>query len=142
MDPLSIAAGGAGFIALGITACDGIIKYCRAYRSQDNDMSELKEQAERLQAFLDEIARPAHGGSVTATELSKCSVACEICINRLKKLVAKYNGPIINDGIKRRGKAALRQLQYPFEKDRVDFLKAQLHELRSEIQGSLLLLNL
>lgn len=48
-DPLSIAAGTAGIVTLGLQVCGGLITYCKAWKSHDKS---VEEALERLTSLL------------------------------------------------------------------------------------------
>ena len=146
MDPLSVAAGVAGFVSLGITVCDGLMAYCRDYRSRDKDILLLGQHAERLQAVVRGIERrkcPSSGGFIAdaslADSMQQCLSACDVCILDCKTIRRKYSKA---EGPGRHGKSAVRQLLYPFQREQFESVRAQMREFHSALLSYLMLLNL
>ena len=57
-EPLSIAAGTAGIVSLGLQVCGGLITYCKAWRHHDKNIAEALERLTDLDLTfkaLDEI---------------------------------------------------------------------------------------
>jgi len=144
MDPLSIAAGAAGFIALGVTACDNLVAYCRNSQSRDSDILHLEQHAEGLQAVVRglerRMCRPS--GSFTADtsladSIQQCLDACDMCILDFKILRRKYSTA---EDPRNHGKSVMRQTLYPFQKDQFESLRAQMLEFHSALLTYLLLL--
>ncbi|KAI0849314.1 hypothetical protein F5Y00DRAFT_269636 [Daldinia vernicosa] len=139
MDPLSIAAGAAGFISLGITAAGGIIQYCKSYRSQDADFDLLIRHAKELESFLGSIEDRSRASQRPSKDvhdsLQGCRQACDACLNDFKQLNAKYT----NQKSKQK---LIQKLKYPFDKAKLDDLRSQLQEFHVRLLGILQLVNL
>lgn len=54
-DPLSIAAGAAGIVSLGLQVCGGLINYCQAWRSHDKGVEEALEKLTSLDLTLESL---------------------------------------------------------------------------------------
>ncbi|KAI1805162.1 hypothetical protein F4811DRAFT_570343 [Daldinia bambusicola] len=139
MDPLSISAGVAGFISLGLTAAGGIIQYCKSYRSLDSDLAQLMHHAEELESFLslirDRSTAPQSLPGDIDTCLQGCRDACDTCLKDVKLLNAKYTHP------RPRWKPSKR-LNYPFDKAKLDDLRSRLQEFHARLLGFLQLATL
>jgi len=147
MDPLSLSAGAAGFISLGISVCNSLVTYCRDYRSRDNDLDLLGQHADRLHAIVrglgHRVCPPAADFATDpslAGSIQQCLDACDVCIRDFKALKRKYSTG--NNGTRARGKATLRQLAYPFQKEKFESLRAEIRAFHSALSSYLLLLNL
>lgn len=147
MDPLSLATGSAGLVSLGITICDGLLTYCRSYKSRDDDLNALGDNSGRLQNYLRVIEKRLQSGPVAdasfhATVL-ECLSACKCCVHQVQVLNDKYSQLTIVPGssLKIRSKAVLRKFQYPFEADRFETLRKQLNDFHSALSGLLLVMN-
>lgn len=139
MDPLSITAGAAGFISLGITAAGGIIQYCKLYRSQDVDFVLLMRHAKELESFLGSIKDRTTASQSPSRDvhnsLEGCRQACDACLNDFKQLNAKYTDQKSN-------RRLIYKLKYPFDKAKLDDLRSQLQEFHVRLLGILQLVNL
>ncbi|KAI1209534.1 uncharacterized protein F4807DRAFT_427040 [Annulohypoxylon truncatum] len=139
MDPLSISAGVAGFTSLGLTVSNGLIQYCKKYRSRDSDLSQLKHHAEQLETFIALIrtrtSEPNGSSKDVDNPLQRCIDACNACLRHFKLLNAKYAHP-------KPSKDFLRRLKYPFDKEEFDNLRSQLKEFYAMLLGHLQLIHL
>lgn len=147
MDPFSVATGSAGLVSLGITICDGLLTYCRTYKSRENDLSSLADHAERLQVFLQVVEKRLRSGPVADASflatVMECFGACENCVSDVQALNGKYfQSPMASSSsMRNRSKTVLRKLQYPFEADRFDTLRKQLNDFHSALSGLLVVMN-
>lgn len=147
MDPFSVATGTAGLVSLGITICDGLLAYCRTYKSRENDLNVLDEHTERLQMFLQVIEKRLQSGPIGDASfhstVMECFSACEHCVQDARALNGKHSQlPMApNSSMRNRGKTMLRKFQYPFEADRFDTLRKQLNDFQSALSGLLLVMN-
>lgn len=147
MDPLSLATGSAGLVSLGITICDGLLTYCRSYKSRDNNLSALGDNSGRLQNYLrviEERLQSAHVADASFhTIVLECLSACKRCVHDVQVLNDRYSQLTIVPGssFKTRSKAALRKFQYPFEADRFETFRKQLNDFHSALSGLLLVMN-
>ncbi|KAF3808404.1 hypothetical protein GCG54_00013043 [Colletotrichum gloeosporioides] len=145
MDPFSAATGIAGLISLGIEVCKGLNAYCREYRSKGSEILALSQHAKRLEAFLHMIeGRMKEKSQVDqplAATFEDCHVTCTICLQEFTALNTKYSRPKAPSGLRQQGKAFVRQLQFPFQKDKFDSIKSQMLEFQNALSTYLLLLN-
>ena len=146
MDPLSITASTAGLVSLGLTVSSGLICFCRDYRHYDTDIANLGRHAAQFEAVLNSmeprLQRLQNLNSSLESTLRECSVTFDQCLQDFKQLVAKYSPRPASRTVVGRSKAAMLKLHYPFEKGRLDDIRAQLRNFQSDISGLLLLLNL
>ena len=52
-DPLSIAAGAAGLVSLGLTVCSGLLDYYKAWKDQGSDVSTMYKSLEALNRMFE-----------------------------------------------------------------------------------------
>ncbi|KAI1760774.1 hypothetical protein GGR53DRAFT_522872 [Hypoxylon sp. FL1150] len=146
MDPLSITAGAAGFVSLGLTVSGGLIRYCKVYRTQGTDLTQLAQHAQELESFLNLINARTSGPQRPSTDidgsLQKCRDACDACLLDFKQLSTKYIQPQPSSDLRQRGRRLARRLKYPFDKDEFDHLRSQLRAFNIELLGYLQLINL
>ncbi|KAF4849745.1 hypothetical protein CGCSCA4_v004332 [Colletotrichum siamense] len=145
MDPFSAATGVAGLISLGIEVCKGLNAYCQDYRSKDSEILAIGQHANELRAFLYLIESRMKGNSQVdqslATTFENCHATCTLCLQDFAALNTKYTRPKAVSGFRKQGKAFVRQLQFPFHKDKFDGLKSQMLEFQNALSSCLLLLN-
>ena len=57
MDPVSITAGTAGIVSLGLQICSGLVIYCKAWRSHDREVERALERLTSLSLTLESLNR-------------------------------------------------------------------------------------
>lgn len=148
MDPFSIATGAAGLFSTGVTICNGLITYCRNYRSREDDLSSLQGNAERLRGHLKVIegqqqhgvGLPPESPSLKAS-MDECIVACTNCLTELTQLSDKYSPPPSKGSTQTSRSSLFRRASYPLQKDKFDFFRRQIHELHFTLSCQIGLLN-
>ena len=55
MDPVSIAAGTAGVVSLGLQICGGLVDYCKAWKCHDRDVEKALERLTNLHLTLESL---------------------------------------------------------------------------------------
>ena len=55
MDPISIPAGTAGIVSLGLQICSGLVTYCKAWKSHDRDVEKALERLTNLRLTLESL---------------------------------------------------------------------------------------
>lgn len=140
MDPLSVAAGTAGFLSLGIQVSKGIVVFCRDYRSIDANLEALLDQAKRLDKFATLAEAQLSKANAPQADLSsllkECSKASNDCSNSINAILGSF---INSNGSKSRR----RRIAYPLkDKRRLQDLQEKITLVRSNLELSLLFLNL
>ncbi|POS81510.1 hypothetical protein DHEL01_v200083 [Diaporthe helianthi] len=147
MDPLSIASGAAGLFSTGVTICNGLITYCRNYRSREDDLSSLQGNAERLKGYLKVLEGQQNGAGVVTectslkASMDECMVACTNCLTELSQLSDKYSPKPSKGSNPSSPSSLIRRASYPFQKDKFEFFRRQIHELHFTLSCQIGLLN-
>lgn len=146
MDPFSVVTGSAGLVSLGITICDGLLTYCRTYKSRENDLNVLGDHCGRLQVLLQVVERRLESGTIAdasfRTTMKECFAASEHSVSDVQALNGKYSSSVITvSPMRSRSKVALWKLLYPFEADRFETLRKQLNDFHAALSGLLLVMN-
>ncbi|OTA90254.1 hypothetical protein M434DRAFT_33774 [Hypoxylon sp. CO27-5] len=145
MDPFSIASGVAGLISLGLTVSDGLIQYCKDYRSQDQDLSQLAQHAQELKSVLTLVENrttqlQSPDGDIT-TSFEGCRDACKACLRDFERLDDKYADLKSGQTSKGHSRKLLRNLKYPFDKRKFEDVRSQFQEFNTRVLGHLQLVN-
>lgn len=144
MDPFTAVTGAAGLASLGITICDGLMTYCRNYRARSDDVDALNQRAERLRTLLrllDDRQQGAATNSAVKSSINECLGACELCLQELGTFSTRHTQTPPNSTLKSHGKSAIRRLQYPFERNMVEFFGQQMQEFQFALSTQIALLN-
>lgn len=145
MDPFSAATGGAGLVSLGITICNGLLTYCSNYRSRREDLAVLSQRTEELKEFVRLLEERQKSSTGTKDDikssLQECCNASTLCLQEIDIFNGKFVDPPPNSSLKEQGTSVARKLQFPFQKDRFESFRRQIHELHVALSGQILLLN-
>jgi ankyrin repeat domain-containing protein 50 len=146
-DPLSVTAGIAGLISLGIQVTGSLVKFYTSYKGQDADVTRTIEKLEGLLhtfQFLDAALqsrtfRPDEQDLIKNIESSIRK--CDDLIQELKEECEKFDKASIN-GIKGTIKVAGRRAAYPFRQSTLQKLDEDICEIRDNLSLALDVLQL
>ncbi|KAJ6439864.1 hypothetical protein O9K51_07755 [Purpureocillium lavendulum] len=138
MDPLSISAGVAGFISLGLEVTKSLVEFYRAYKDQDADIAHTISELDRLCVALETLNgglksrnfSPGEPDLVSAVEgaIGECIDHIEELQYQVEKFTKHHSGSIWA-----KVAAGPRRLAYPFKKTTLEKLKGDVSELRSSV---------
>jgi ankyrin repeat domain-containing protein 50 len=141
-DPLSVAAGIAGLISLGIQVTQSLVEFYTSYKSQDSDVTRTTEKLESLlhafqfleAALQNRTFRPDEQDLIKNIEspIHKC----DELIQELKGECEKFDKASTN-GIKGTIKAAGRRAAYPFRQSTLQKLDEDISEIRNNLSLAL-----
>jgi hypothetical protein len=142
---MDVAGSVFGVISLGITLCDGILTYCRAWRHQDDDVRSLTTLTEGLRLLLQDIERkvknnPALDPNIVG-RLNGTIQACEEHVNTALQLSGQYN-TVNPTGIKGKMREMIQKLKFPFEKKTLEELRTIMLAFRGNVTTAMMLLAL
>jgi hypothetical protein len=131
-DPLSISAGVAGLLSLGLSVSSGLIQYYGAYKDSESSIASLCDSAEALSKtfrLLNDRILANSGGprplfsSETVDRVTESIIACASGVQKLKDKLDKAKGT--KPGVSSR----LRKLQYPFKEKTLEKLQGTVANL-------------
>ena len=148
MDAVAVAASFAGLASLGISVCNGILRYYDSWKDAEDNMRSMYKSVESLtktflvlKRSLESFSGKALSNSDTVSRVRESICDCEDGISKLEAKLLKINlakSSKINQKDKSRSdraKAQLRRAQYPFKEGTLVRLK----EICSGLQDDLLL---
>lgn len=146
-DPLSIAAGVAGLISLGIQVTQSLVDFYNAYKKRDSKLVDMTERLENLlnifqcleKTLLDRNFQPDEQGLIKNIE--KSIQNCDELIGELQEECQKFNKASSN-GIKATIRAAGRQVTYPFRQSTLQKLDEDINEILTHLSSVLNVLQL
>lgn len=146
-DPLSVAAGVAGLITLGIQVTKSLVEFYTSYRGQDTDVARTTGNLESLlstfrcldDALQSRIFRPDEQGLIKNIESSLYK--CDELIQELKKECKRFDKASIS-GIKGTIKVAGRRAAYPLRQSTLQKLEEDISEIRENLSLALEVLQL
>ncbi|KAK3989402.1 hypothetical protein QBC44DRAFT_85771 [Cladorrhinum sp. PSN332] len=130
-------------VSLGLTVCEGITKYCGAFKDLKSEVASLLQISSELHGILHSIeiwlqSRP----SLSPAMVGKVEGSVRTCLSHLDEILdlcSKYSRPSTKD-IKSRLLHAKRGLEFPFKVGTVQRLKSRMEALKTNINLSLALL--
>ncbi|CAI7603436.1 unnamed protein product [Penicillium pancosmium] len=150
-DPLSIAAGVAGFLSFGIRVTQTLVDFYSDYKNQDADIATIIQNMKTLQNTLRSLGtavqqRQSHNASAEDSllqEVDKATQNSHEIIYELQeecqKLHAKSDS---GTGFKDRFQAAGRRATYPFRKSTLQKIEEDISEIRESLTFALSVLQL
>jgi hypothetical protein len=146
-DPLSVAAGIAGLLSLGIQVTESLVKFYTSYKKQDTDVAQTTEKLKNLLStfrYLDSALqkrkfRPEEQGLIKNIESSLQQ--CDECIRELQDECEKLEKDSVS-GIKGAIKVAGRRVAYPFRQSTLQKLDEDIGEIRDNLSLALDVLQL
>lgn len=135
-----------GAVSLGITLCDSLVAYCRAWKHQDDDVASLASLCKGVRELLQNIEHciqrsPTLDAKLIETlnnTLQGCTSHCEAVI----RLSDKYTPGPPTSTWKDRARELLQKLKFPFEKKALEEIQGIMIAFRGNVDTALGLLNL
>lgn len=137
-DPLSIAAGIAGFLSLGIQVMQTFVDFYSVYKSQDTDIAKITQNIENLQSSFRSLEIAVHQRQSQPNveellqEVDKATQRCYEIIHELEAECQKLQTEsCIN--LKGRLQAVGRRATYPFRKSTLQRIEEDIGEIRENV---------
>ena len=130
-----VAVGAAGLISLGITACQGILRYYNTYRNFLRDIAGACEAIRLLERTLRDIQNKIQSPNLSQSHkdrITSCVTACSGSINELQLTLIKIqNGPPL-----------IKRMVYPFREKTMEIGLRRMSDLQSSLVASFVGLNM
>ncbi len=135
-----------GAISLGITLCDGIARYCHAWKHQDDDVRSLTALCEALKQLLQDIEKRVKDSQTLdrdiVRKLNDHLRACKEHSEAVLRLTTKYAGGPATTTWKGKARELAQRLKFPFEKKTLEELKTIMMAFRGNVDIALGLLKM
>ena len=145
-DPLSIAAGAAGLISLGIQVTQSLVDFYNAYRNRDSDLIHTTARLESLLSIFQSLEQTLSDRKFQADERGlinniEASIQnCDELIQELQDECQKFTQT--SSGIKTAVRVAGRRVTYPFRQSTLQKLDEDINEIRTNLSSALDVLQL
>ena len=140
MDALSVSAGAAGFISLGITVCQGLLDYYRSWKDAEDQVAHMYASIEALTEtfrLLESATQSKVFNHATVQKVGESIRSAERGLQSLQKKLQKVQLAPSQPGWKSKGMAQLRRTLFPFKESTLAKLKELGVELRQELSLAL-----
>ena len=140
MDALSVSAGAAGFISLGITVCQGLLDYYRSWKDAEDQVAQMYASIEALTEtfrLLESAIQSKVFNHATVQKVEESIRSAERGLQSLQKKLQKVQLAPSQPGWKAKGMAQLRRTLFPFKESTLAKLKELGIELRQELSLAL-----
>jgi archaellum biogenesis ATPase FlaH len=137
-DPLSIAAGIAGFLSLGIQVTQTLIDFYSVYKSQNTDIAIITRNMENLQSTFRSLETAIHqrqsqpNAEELLKEVDKATQNCHEIIHELQTECQKFRTES-GASLKGRIQAAGRRATYPFRKSTIQKIEEDVSDIRENL---------
>ncbi|KAL9122142.1 MAG: hypothetical protein Q9187_001305 [Circinaria calcarea] len=139
-DPFSIAGSAVGVTSLGLTVCQGLLQYYRAYKDYEDDVLRMCTSVNGLQQtlhVLDSILRENTLIGEAVTKVEENILACEEGIKKLNQKLAKVREANVPSNVSGKVWIQLRRALYPFKESTMAKFREILADLRDGLSFSL-----
>jgi hypothetical protein len=139
-DPLSLPAGVAGIISLGLQVTQGIVSFCSAWKGYGEDMEDLRNKATGLAntlTHLNLVLRQKSVDTAFRTQVVDLLHSSKITMEKLKKLRAKLPNPPTNRPATETARELKRKMMYTFEKQTISEMRSMIDSLQGNIDTAL-----
>ncbi len=146
-DPLSVTAGAAGLISLGIQVTQSLVNYYNSYKGQDSDIRGMTERLECLLDIFQDLKKTITNRKIQADErgllknIETSIKNCDSLIRELQEECEKFTNTSSN-GIKATIRTAGRRAIYPFRQSTLQKLDENIDEIRANLLPALGVLQL
>jgi len=145
-DPLSVTAGVAGLVSLGIQVTRSLVDFYTSYRDQGSDLAGMTERLEYLLDIFQSLEKTLLDRHFQADERSlikniETSIQdCDELIQELQEQCQKFSKT--SNGIKAAVRLAGRRAIYPFRRSTLQKLDEDIDEIRANLSSALDVLQL
>ena len=145
-DPLSIGAGVAGLVSLGIQVTHSLLSFYASCKSQDSDLLHTTQKLGSLLDILQSLNDTLSTRKFSASELGlvqrieKSIKNCEDVIHELEEECRKFNNT--SKSLKAVVKVARHRATYPFRRSTLQKLDEDIHEILNSLSLGLEVLQL
>ena len=139
MDGFTIASGAAGLVGLGLTLCQGLLKFYESWKGAEEDVKRMYSSVEQLAKTFILLRRSIQQGQFSKDVVAGVEESIQTCENgllSLRKKLLKINGASQgNAGRSYRLRSQFQRVLYPFKESTI----AKLKEICSDLQSNLAL---
>ena len=138
-DPLSVAAGIAGLISLGVKVTQSLVKFYKSYKGLDGDVVRTTANLESLHDIFDFLQTAVKTRTFRRDEQAlikniESSISrCSDLIKELQEEWEKFDKSLASGGFK----AAGRRIAYPFRQSTLQKLEEDIRDIRDDLKLAL-----
>ncbi|KAK2781391.1 hypothetical protein FQN53_000582 [Emmonsiellopsis sp. PD_33] len=140
MDPFSITGSAVGVISLGLTVCQGLVKYYQSWKDCPDDIKAMADSIENLMESLRLIDHQLKSGHLKPDLVSQVETSIKSCQDKMLDLnneLEKLKEEAGSGKLKQKLSIQSRRLQYPFKQPTIQRLGEKVSGLRGNISVAL-----
>lgn len=145
-DPFSVAGSAVGVISLGISVCQGLVKYYSLFKGQDDEVGKMVGKVERLTCLLEalqhRLSSPRYRHSVSVEKVEQNIVACATSLTKLKDTLSKCTQESTADDLRHKLRTTSRRMLYPFKQKTLQDLSAAVSQCQSDLATAMQILQM
>lgn len=139
-DPFSISAGAPGIVSIGITAIDGLLKFYKDYKHQDDNVAHVYRKLGSLGSILRELSCCISNNNIQANLapqiVEDAIVDCEELIDDLCTRLKKFQRSP-QPGLRSIVSQTTTRVTYPFRRETLEGLGVEISALQSNVDTAL-----
>ncbi len=132
-DPFSVAGSAVGVISLGITVCDGLVKFVDQIKHRKGELLKLEAWMDQLADLLEELqsitVKVKQSSSITSNSVDTSITSIATVLEDLRSKLALSSKNYGNSNLTQRLREWKRNLTYPFKRDELLHLKSTVEGL-------------
>ncbi|KAK2811859.1 hypothetical protein FQN50_001897 [Emmonsiellopsis sp. PD_5] len=140
MDPFSVTGSAVGVISLGLTVCQGLVKYYQSWKDCGDDIKAMTDSTENLMESLSLIDLQLKSDHLKPDLVSQVEASIKLCQHRMQALnseLEKLKDEAGSGKLKQKLNIQSRRLQYPFKQGTIRRLGDMVSGLRGNISVAL-----
>ena len=139
MEGFAVASSAAGLVSLGLTVCQGLLKFYESWKGAEDDVKRMYNSVEQLAKTFISLRRSIRQSQFSRDVVARVEESILMCENgllTLKKKLSKINSASqANGGWSHRLRSQFQRALYPFKESTIVKLK----EICSDLQSNLVL---
>lgn len=137
MEAFAIASSTAGLVSLGLTVCQGVLKFYESWKGAEDDVKRMYSSVEQLTKTFICLKLSLQQNQLSRDVVERVEESIRICesgLKALQKKIAKINKSLqANRGLSQMLRSQFHRALYPFKESTI----AKLKEICSDLQANL-----
>ncbi len=127
MEGFTVASGAAGLVSLGLTVCQGILKFYESWKGAEDDVKRMYSSVEQLTKIFIHLRRSIHQSQFSRDDVTRVEESIRMCesgLMTLQKKLSKINSVSqANSGWSHKLRSQFQRALYPFKESTIVKLK-------------------
>ena len=146
MEGFAVASSAAGIVSLGLTVCQGLLKFYESWKGAEDDVKRMYSSVEQLTKIFICLRRSIQQGQFSRDVVERVDESVQMCKNGLlaleKKLLKIKHASNSNPGWSHKLRSQFQRSLYPFKESTIVKLKETCNDLQSDLALALEILQM